>query len=54
MWCKMSDHEVTTRLSAELDEDIRKMLKDNRIIEQNALEKRLTEENKLYEKYVTC
>ncbi|MSO14603.1 hypothetical protein [Rickettsiales endosymbiont of Trichoplax sp. H2] len=47
----MSDHEVRTRFSAELDEDIRKMSKDNRIIEQNVLEKRLTEENELYEKY---
>jgi hypothetical protein len=47
----MSDHKERTRFSAELDEDIREMSKDNRIIEQSVLEKRLREENEAYEKY---
>ena len=49
----MSDHKERTRFSAELDEDIRKMSKDNMIIEENVLEKRLREENEAYEKYGT-
>ena len=47
----MSDYKERTRFSAELDEDIRKMSKDNMIIEENVLEKRLREANEAYEKY---
>ena len=47
----MSGHKERTRFSAELDEDIRKMSKDNSIIEQNVLEKRFREETEAYEKY---
>jgi len=47
----MSDHKERTRFSAELGEDIRKMSKDNMIIEENVIEKRLREENEAYEKY---
>jgi hypothetical protein len=47
----MSTHKERTRFSAELDEDIRKMSKDNSIIEQNVLEKRSNEEAEAYEKY---
>ena len=48
---KMSDDFATDRYIAEIREEMREREKDNRIIEQNVLEKRLTEENKLYEKY---
>ena len=47
----MSDYKERTRFSAELDEDIKKMSKDNMIIEENVLEKRLREETEAYEKY---
>ncbi|MSO14518.1 hypothetical protein [Rickettsiales endosymbiont of Trichoplax sp. H2] len=47
----MSDYKERTRFSAELDKDIKKMFKDNMIIEENVLEKRLREETEAYEKY---
>ena len=48
---KMSDDFATDRYIAEIREEMRKMSKDDSIIEQSVLEKRLREENEAYEKY---
>ena len=47
----MSDHKERTRFSAELDEDIRKMSKDDRIIEQSLLDKVLAKAVQDYEEH---
>jgi len=47
----MSGHKERTRFSAELDEDIRKMSKDNSIIEQSSLDKVLTKTIQDYEEH---
>ncbi len=47
----MSDHKERTRFSAELDEEIRKMSKDNRIIEQSLLDKVLAKAVQDYEEH---
>ena len=47
----MSDHKERTRFSAELDEDIRKMSKDDRIIEQSSLDKVLAKAVQDYEEH---
>ena len=47
----MSAHKERTRFSAELDEDIRKMSKDNSIIEQSLLDKVLAKAVRDYEEH---
>ena len=48
---KISNHKERTRFSAELDEDIRKMSKDDRIIEQSSLDKVLAKAVQDYEEH---